>query len=254
MTSPIREIYHGMRAKRWLAAAVIVEALGLLGAIGSIPALGFLPLIWALAIVGIFSTVGVLIVTAHYVWEYNRRPLNDTQRREVQDLISPYLLSVEADSLAPKAELSNFVRNSELFWVWRYQSSVLKFAWASQEIRQPGYVLLGEMRGVDRLTREIAFTVIPPPTRDIGQCLSDLGDIPPELNLEWGNMFDGDRSIVVLYENAKGELKYMPVRPTQKVLFDDRMASPILVSSNVTTDLPVLRKSSESDLWEWVAP
>ena len=123
--TPVGEIYRGLRAKRWLLAAMLVEFLSLAGAISAIPSLGLLPLIWALAAVGILSTVGVLIITAHFILEHNRRPLNDVQRAEVVELLSAYLSAEQAQELAPKSELSGFVAKAELFWLWRYQRSVL---------------------------------------------------------------------------------------------------------------------------------
>ena len=122
MISTVREIYREMRAKKWLAVALAAEALGFVGAIGSIPAVGFFPLIWTLAVVGLLSTVGVLIVTAHYVWEYNRRPLNHTQRAEVEETARALpLVPKTRRPLATRSELSDFVPKDQLFWLSRYQ-------------------------------------------------------------------------------------------------------------------------------------
>ena len=154
----IRDIYQEMRAKRWLAVALAVEALGLVGAIGSIPTVGLLPLIWTLAVVGLLSTVGILIVTAHYVWEYNRRPLNSTQRAEVEELLAPFFSSEDAKSLPTKSELLDLVPESKLFWLTRYQTSVMELGWtADLSLRQPGYVLVAELHGTDSLTKKIGI-------------------------------------------------------------------------------------------------
>ena len=241
MTGPVREIYHGMRAKRWLATAVVVEALGLVGAIGSIPALGFLPLIWALSIVGILSTVGVVIVTAHYVWEYNRRPLNATQEKEIRDLLSPYLPSVEAQKLAPMSELANYVPEPELFWVWRYQQSVLELAWTALEsLRQPGFVLVAELTG-SSFAKKVQFTLLPPPMEVLGECLSTLGDETPRTLNEWGTLFIEFDSPIVFFQSGDGKIKYL--RPGHRVVFDDNLAAPIPVPFTRENRLPELRKT-----------
>lgn len=265
-TGPIiREIYHGMRAKRWLAIAVAVEAFGLIGAIGSIPALGFLPLIWALATVGILSTVGVLIVTAHYVWEYNRRPLNDTQRAEIEGLLSPYMLSEEATrSLAPKSELSSLVQDFGLFWVWRYQNSVMELAWtvASSLAGRPGHVVVAELAWNGHLIRKVEFALVPPPIESAGECLSDLGEELPLQYHELGDLFQ-KYDMLVFYQGNAGSIKYLRARAGQKVLFDDRLMAPMSASHIGAAAFPELRKINKPNVqplqersweWEWATP
>ena len=253
-TGPIiKEIYHGMRAKRWLAIAVAVEAFGLIGAIGSIPALGFLPLIWTLAIVGILSTVGVLIVTAHYVWEYNRRPLNDTQRAEIGELLSPYMLSEEATrSLAPKSELSSLVQDFGLFWVWRYQNSIMELAWAvaSPFAGRPGHVVVAELAWNGPLIRKAEFALVPPPIESAGECLSDLGEEPPLQFHEWGTLFQR-HDMLVFYRGNAGSIKYLRARAGQKVLFDDRLMAPMLASHIGAAAFPELRKINKPNVQSW---
>ena len=241
-----------MRAKKWLAIALAVEALGLVGAVGSIPALGFLPLIWTLAVVGLLSTVGVVIVTAHYVWEYNRRPLNYTQRTELEGMLSHYLLSDEAKDLAPKSQLSNFVPNTELFWMWQYQKSVLELAWSAHDsLAKPGYVLVAEIYGVGSPKR-VVFTVVPPPQEHIGECLSPLGEEPPRMFSEWGTLFHDHDEPIVFFRSSDKKIKYL--RLDQKMVFDDRMAAPMPVSRSGTSTLPELRKipkKVENSFKEW---
>ena len=91
---------------KWLTAAVIVEALGILAAIGSIPVWGF-PIALMLSLTGMLSATGVFIVTIYFVVQYNRRPLNYVQTGEVRGMLLPYLSKEMAqDSFAPKSELS----------------------------------------------------------------------------------------------------------------------------------------------------
>lgn len=257
-----KDIYREMRAKRWLAVALTVEALGLVGAIGSIPTVGLLPLIWTLAVVGLLSTVGILIVTAHYVWEYNRRPLNNTQRAEVEELLVPYLLSENAKSLAARSELSEFIRESQLFWLSRYQTSVMELGWiADLSLRQPGYVVVAELHGNDSLTKKIAFTVVPPPVETPSECLSTLGEEPPSQFIEWGTLFQEFGSPIVFFKSNEGKIKYL--RADQKVVFDDRLMTPVPVSQSGATNLPEISRKNKTETghqgqypyeWTWETP
>ena len=259
----MKEIYREMRAKRWLAVALAAETLGLLAAIGSIPAVGFLPLIWTLAAVGILSTVGILIVTGHYVWEYNRRPLNNTQKAEVEGLLAPYLLSEEAKGLAARAELSEFVRKHQLFWLFRYQKSVMELAWtADKSLRQPGYVLVAELYGWESLTQMVAFTLLPPPVENPGECLSTLGEKPPDEFSKWGTLFQEFGGPVVFFQSNDRKIKYLRTN-NQKIVFDDRLAAPMPVSATKMPNLPELRKADKAEethrgeypfVWIWEAP
>ena len=262
MISTTKEIYREMRAKKWLAVALAAEALGLIAAIGSIPAVGFLPLIWTLATVGILSTVGILIVTGHYVWEYNRRPMNNTQKEEVEKLLAPYLLSETAKNLATREELSEFVREDKLFWRYRYQESIMELAWtADSSLRQPGYVLVADLFGGEPLNQKVVFTLLPPPVQNPGECLSLLGKDPPQQYIEWGTLFDEFSGPVVFFQNNDGRIKYL--RADQKVVFDDRLAAPIPAPVTKTPNLPELRRTNKAVKthpgecpyeWTWETP
>ena len=255
----IKDIYREMRAKRWLAVALTVEALGLVGAIGSIPTVGLLPLIWTLAVVGLLSTVGILIVTAHYVWEYNRRPLNNAQKAEIEGLLAPYLLSENAKILATRSELSDFVPESKLFWLLRYQTSVIELAWtADLTLRQPGDVLVAELHGSDSLTKKIAFTAVPPPIEAPTECLSTLGEEVPVQFSDWGTLFHEFGSPIVFFQSHEGTIRYL--RANQKVLFDDRLAAPVPVPQTGATNLPELKRKNKPEAirrgeypyeWKW---
>ena len=251
MINPIREIYRGLRAKRWLAAAMIVEFLGLAGAISAIPSWGLLPLIWALAAVGILSTVGVVIITAHYVLEYSRRPLNDVQRVEVGGMLSDYLTTEEAQSLAPKAELQDFapktelqdlVAKHELFWLLQYQKSVLELAWATDELFiRPGTMLVAELVGAGSVTAKVEFSLVPPPVENVGECLTDAGENPPRLYQDWGTIFDQSDQPVVFYVDSRREIRYLHIE--HRAAFNDHLAAPVLISWGAKTKMPVLVKT-----------
>ena len=245
-----------------MAVALAVEALGLVAAAGSIPTVGFLPLIWTLAVVGLLSTMGVLIVTTHYVWEYNRRPLNSTQRAEVEELLAPYFLSEDTKNLVTRSELSDFVPESKIFWILRYQRSVMKLAWtADASLRRPGYVIVAELHGNDSLTKKVGFTVVPPPTENPGECLITLGEEPPVRFDEWGTLFQEFSDPIVFFQGNEGKMKYL--RSEQKIVFDEHMGAPMPVSRTGTTNLPELRRTSKATPcdrgdypyeWTWEVP
>ena len=242
MAAPIGEVYRGLRAKRWLAAAMSVEFLGLAGAIDAIPSWGLLPLIWALAAVGILSTVGVLIITAHFILEHNRRPLNDVQRAKLGRLLLDYLPAEQAQTLVPKSELSELVKEEDLFWLWQRQQSVLELAWATDELRkQSGGVLVAELAGdVPRLSR-VEFSLVPPPVKDMGECLTEAGEIPPRMYQDWGTIFSAPGQVVVFYVDSRGAIRYLHIE--QRMAFDDHLVAPVPVSWTARTTMPVLVKT-----------
>ena len=200
-----------------------------------------------------------MIVTAHYVWEYNRRPLNNTQRTEVERMLSPYFLSEQARNLVPKSELSNLVSNDQLFWVWRYQKSVLDLAWAVYELYdRPGHVIVAELHGEDYLKKRVVFSKVPPPVEDVGECRVNEGEEPPSQHTNWGDLFRGFEQPLVFYLSAGGTIRYL--RKEQGMAFDDRFMAPVQVSRSGTNTLPELRKVRHNDIarreqpwdWKWV--
>ena len=276
MMAPIGEVYRGLRASGWLRAAMFVEFLGLAGAISAIPSWELLPQALMIAVAGILSTLGVLIITAHYVLEHNRRPLNDVQMTEVVGLLSDYLPAGQAQDFAPKAELSglvpksemaNFVGKAELFWLWQYQRSVLELAWTAygELAREPGYVLVAELTGAGSSAGKIEFSLLAPPVK-VGKCQSDDGEEPPRLFQEWESIFDlhnNPDSGVVFYWGASGKIKYL--RMEQKIVFDDRLAAPIKVMGSARTGMPELVRQHKTDdaprrwaeypyQWMWLTP
>ena len=272
MMTPAKEAYRGLRASRWLRAAMFVEFLGLVGAISAIPSWTLLPQALMIAIAGILATFGVLIITGHYVLERSRRPLNDVQKTELAVLLSDFLPSEQArdfaqkaelSSLVAKSELSNFVSKAELFWLWRYQQSVLELAWTAygELLREPGYVLVAELTGGGSATGRIEFSLLAPPVK-VSECQTDDGERPPVSFEEWGSIFDRDNnpnSGAVFYRSADGGIKYL--RMEQKIVFDDRLAAPIKVLGSARTGMPELVRQHKvvdaSRLWadyayEWL--
>lgn len=275
MVAPAMEFYRGLRAKKWLLAAMFVEFLSLAGAISAIPSLGLIPLLWAIAAVGILSTAGVVIVTAHFILEYNRRPLNDVQKTEVEEMFSRYLpkeqiqkfaTKSELPDFAKKSELPDFVKKSELFWLWRYQESVMNLAWTAygEPLSRPGYVLVAELTGASPFTGKIEFALLPPPI-EAGECLSNAGEDPPKQFSEWGNIFKSQdlSPAVVFYRSASRKIKYLEVEG--KIVFDDRLAAPVQIAGSANSEMPELKKLRKVDSspsrwgeydwqWKWLTP
>ncbi len=251
MITRVKEAYRELRASRWLQAAMFVEFLGLIGAISAIPSWTLLPQALMIAIAGILATFGVLIITGHYVLELSRRPLNDVQKTELATLLSDFLPSEQARDFAlkadlssrvPKSELSNFVSKAELFWLWRYQQSVLELAWTAygELFRKPGYVLVAELTGAGSTVGRIEFSLLAPPV-EVGECQSDDGEMPPVLFEEWGEIFaphNKPNPGAVFYRSAEGGIKFL--RMEQKIVFDDRLAAPIKVLGSARTGMPEL--------------
>ena len=250
----MREVWSTLN-NGWLRAAVIVEVLGLIAAFGTIPGIP-LPAAWMLSATAILSATGVLIVTVYFVFQYNRRPLNDIQIGQIRSMLSPYILSEAAHSnFAPKSDMSNLVQEFGLFWTWRYQKSVMEFVWTSRELEgKPGYVLVATLEGFNAL--KVRFCLVPPPTQDLGQPLGTTGEELPRKSSEWGTIFDDPFAVMVLYKCADGKIRYLKVDPSfDKVFFDDRTVSPIKVSGPQTPSLPQLTRPKPNEfIWEWVTP
>ncbi len=242
----------------WLTTAIVVEVLGLVAAFATIPGLPF-PTALMLTATGILSAAGVLIVTVYFMLQYNRRRLNYIQVDEVKNMLAPHISREEAQgSFVPKSELSALIEGFGLFWQWRYQSSVMEFAWASRELRgQPGYVLVATLEGFGSPAARIRHFLVPPPTQDLSDPLDNNGERVPNQYSEWGKIFGEQYSLIVLYEGADQELRYLIVREQlHKVLFNDRTATPIVVPENRPAQLPRLKKvGCPTDFsWAWETP
>ena len=257
--------FRFVRKNAWLVSAVLFECLGLLAAFGAIPGLtGYTP--WMLAATGILSCTGVVIVTVYFMMQYNRRPLNAFQLEQLEKYLSDYTLTVnlmedlkcrfetQASQSLPKS-LTDF----SLFWIWRYQKSVMEFAWSSKELHnynKPGQVLVAKLDIQSDLVREIQFTVLPPPFDNLGPCLRNEGEILPTYYGDWGSILR-EHETVILYITSDGELKFLRWQGGQLV-FNREFAAPVIVNASpittpITTMPRLVRKSSNTgnDIWEW---
>lgn len=259
---------------KWLVAAVVFEGLGLLAAFGTMPIIGRATA-WLLAVTSILSCTGVLIVTVYFMFQYNRRPLNNFQKDEITRLLSEYTPSKEQreeiagllSEYTPSKELQDgFIqkapndREFAVFWMWRYQKSIMDFAWASRQLeRQNGYVLVGELSVADALVRYVHHAVVPPPFSNVGNSLSNDGEVLPEgayMNLE--SIFRGSqlgfRNTVVLYKASDSRIRVLRTDGSQKVVFSEERASPMLLAVHVETHLPTLVQFVDADgnsSWWW---
>ena len=241
----------------WLVAAVIFEVLGLIAAFGSIPNLG-LPTAWLLASTGILSGTGVVIVTVYFMYQYNRRPLNVFQKDEIEGILSEYTLSEELrNTFLQKAPND---REFAVFWMWRYQKSIMDFALASRQLeKQNGYVLVGELSVADALVRYVHHAVVPPPFSNVGNSLSNDGEVLPEgAYMNWESIFRGSqlgfRNTVVLYKASDSRIRVLRTDGSQKVVFSKERASPMLLAAHAETHLPTFVQFWDADgnlSWRW---
>lgn len=257
----MRYIPIGFLTKNWvLIAAVMIEVLGLLAAFGAIPGLtGYTA--WMLAATGILSCTGVVIVTVYFMYQYNRRPLNVFQREEIEAMLSDYIPSEELR----KTFLQKAPNDGEfaVFWMWRYQKSIMEFAWASHKLADNnGYVLVGELEADDALFRIVHHSVVPPPISEVGASLSSDGEMLPEGNyMNWRGIFESGhnawfRNPVVLYKASDSRLRVLRPRGSEKVVFSEERASPMLLDKNAETHLPTLvwvRGEDGNPEWSWAS-
>ena len=234
-------------------AAVIFEVLGLIAAFGSIPGIG-LPTAWLLAVTGISSCIGVVIVTVYFMYQYNRRPLNEFQKDEIERLLSEYTPSKELQDTFIQKSLKDFA----VFWIWRYQKSVMEFAWASRQIEsRHGYVLVAELHAGDSLIQEVRHAVLPPPFCNLGPSLSDGGEtLPSSSYMEWGGILNFSQT-VVLYMASDFKIRLLRVDGSHKVVFSEELASPVLLSSGAETPMPQLVAFNDAEgnpSWQWKTP
>ena len=211
---------------------------------------------WMLAATGILSCTGVVIVTVYFMIQYNRRPLNTFQLEQLEKYLADYTLTADLNSrfetqatqILPKS-FTDF----SLFWVWRYQKSVMDFAWASRKIdNKQGYILVATLNIQDALVREVRFTVLPPPFDNLGPCLSSEGEILPQNYSDWGGVLR-EHETVILYIASDGQLKLLRWRGGQ-LAFNRELAAPLVVNANANITMPTLvrrRSNTGIDTWEW---
>ena len=48
------------------------------------------------------------------------------------------------------------------------------------------------LAGADPRISKVEFSLVPPPVKDVGECLTDVGESPPMLYQDWGTIFRVD--------------------------------------------------------------
>ena len=260
----LRLAIRPLRNDRWFQATMIAEALGFLAAFSTIPSLGLelLPIAWMLSLTGIFSATGVVIVTYHFIWKYNERTLSENEKSEIGSMIESFLPREEIENgFAPKNQLRDFVNSYELFWDWRFQQSIMEFAWATRRLEMnSGYVLIGEISAGDTVARIVHHAVLPPPFSDVKECLSNDGEtIPTGKYSDLQGIFETGADAwfpnsVLLYRASDSQIRMLRFSRSQKVVFSEERFSPMLIAANSETHLPTLVSTLDEDgshTWRW---
>lgn len=250
---------------KWMITAVIVELLGLIAAFGTIPGLG-LPVAWMLSATAILSAGGVVIVTVYFLIQYNRRPLNQIQRREIGELLAGYSTRKEiaekyatpdtAQKLASQVLSEQLLDGLGLYWRWRYQNSVMELARQCEELADrenyAGYVVVAELTR-DGVATRMRSWLVPPPTDRVGELQGTDGDELPHLFSDLPSLFNNTGwDPIVIYLGKRG---LRCLRGGGKVYWDDRLACPAPYPGDVELDLPRLKSKgmlgSDEREWEW---
>ena len=122
--------------------------------------------------------------------------------------------------------------------------------------------MVAELAWNGPLIRKVEFALVPPPVESAGECLSDLGEEPPDRFHEWGILFQRHDMLVFYRGNARS-IKYLRARAGQKILFDDRLMAPMSASHIGAAAFPELRKINKPNVqplqersweWEWAIP
>ena len=166
---------------RWMITAIFVEILGFVAALGTIPGLGPFPVVAMLSATAILSSFGVVIVTTYFVVQYNRRPLNQVQTKEIGERFEAYPTRQEAEeAFAPKSQLDSLRDELRSFLNWRYQSSVMDFATEVQGLRgNPGHIVVAELEQITETAHIVQVVSVPPPVTVVGDHRGSAGDPLP---------------------------------------------------------------------------
>ena len=205
---------------RWMIAAIIVEFLGFVAALGTIPGLGPFPVVAMLSATAILSSFGVVIVTTYFVVQYNRRPLNPVQKKEIGKILETYQTRQEAEeaeeAFAPKTQLASLEEELRSISNWRYRNSVVDFASEVQKLRErPGYIVVAELEQLTTAAQIVRFVSVPPPKPDVGEPKGSAGDTLPELYSDYGTLFESDTVILVVYLGVGNQLRALRDRPSE---------------------------------------
>ena len=243
---------------RWMITAIFVEILGFVAALGTIPGLGPFPVVAMLSATAILSAFGVMIVTTYFVVQYNRRPLNAVQTKEIGERLEAYPTRQEAEeAFAPKSQLASLGEELRSFLSWKYRNSVVDFASEVQELRhRPGYIIVAELEQITDAAHIVRFVSVPPPVPVVGDPKGSAGDTLPELYSDYGTLFGSDTVILVVYLGVGNQLRVLRPDPGRQGAFYyyEELSSPVHSSAGTTEPKTQLKrnKSEQSGYgWYW---
>ena len=243
---------------RWMITAIFVEVLGFVAALGTIPGLGPFPVVAMLSATAILSSLGVVIVTTYFVVQYNRRPLNAVQTKEISERFEAYSTREEAeDAFAPKCQLASLGDELGSFLSWKYRNSVVDFASEVQGLRlSPGYIIVAELEQITDSAHIVRFALVPPPVRVVEDPKGSAGDTLPELYSDYGTLFESDTAILVVYLGVGKQLRVLRPDPGKQGAFYyyEELSSPVHSNAGTTDPKPRLQRNKSEQSrhgWHW---
>ena len=242
---------------RWMIAAILVEFLGFVAALGTIPGLNFFPVVAMLSATAILSSFGVVIETTYFVVQYNQRPLNAVQTKEIEDKLAAYLTRQEAEEeLAPKSQFESLGEELRSFLSWRYQRSVMDFATTVQALHSnPGHIVVAELQQITETAHIVQFISVPPPVAVVGDHRGSAGDTLPELHSDYGTLLRSDTVVLVVYMGIGSRLRALQFNPqTQSVFYHGDLLAPVVEDVKDVEPMPRLTRcgSDRSGCkWYW---
>ena len=247
----MRDVLHS----RWMIAAILVEILAVVAALGTIPGLGPFPVVAMLSATAILSSFGVVIVTTYFVVQYNKRPLNPVQKKEIGEILEAYptLQKVE-EAFASKSQLASLGEELRSFFNWRYQNSVVDFASEVQELRRhPGYILVAELEPISGTAHIIRFTSVPPPVPALADPRGSAGDTLPELFSDYDTLFLSDTVALVVYVGVESRLRALQFNPqTQNVFYHVDLLAPVIEAvQNIALKPQLTRSGTDQGECRW---
>ena len=239
----------------WMITAIVVEILGFLAALGTIPGLGPFPVVAMLSATAILSSFGVVIVTTYFVVQYDRRPLNAVQKKEIEEKLVAYPTRQEVEeTFASESELNSLREEFRSFLTWRSRTSVMAFASEVQKLRHlPGYIVVAELEQITNDAHIIRFCTVPPPLHVVEDPKGSAGDNLPELYSDYSNLFSSDTVILVVYLGVGNQLRVLQSDQGAFYYYEE-LSSPVHSSARTIEPKPRLKRNKPEQRgygWYW---
>ena len=256
------------RTKRgWKRATPLLAFTTVVGALTTmsfLPSLG-LPLVWTLPITGVLASL-VIIIAMNFIGAYNTRMFSRAEREEMHYKLGLHPMWDEAhETFAPKAVLSDAIKDFTLFRDLQWQHSILELGDKVDILRsnrKRGAIIIAEL-GRDGLgNRKVNHQILLPPPVEISvQGQASEGAPFPGSGHGINNIFSGmtlhESDPVIIYIGLGGGAHYFTFKSVfNKVAFFSDMAGPKLMDKNAPTHLYILDKQcvyrDEEGLgWTW---